>query len=81
MAEGCSRERWNHTASLMAHLANISPFRKKGRTLQPKDFHPFQTGRRKGGLRLTKENIGILKQVFVRSKAASNRRGKKGDGK
>ena len=70
MAEGRSREAWNRASAAMALLANIHRDPKKRRAFRPGDFNPYETAdRRPGGIRLTKENIGLLKQVFVKGKA------------
>jgi hypothetical protein len=40
MAEAAQRERWDHTAALMAFLYN--PHREKGADAkEPRDFHPL----------------------------------------
>jgi len=50
----------------MALLANINRDPKKGRAFRPADFNPYESaGRRQAGIRLTKANIRLLKQVFV----------------
>ena len=69
MAEARSREAWNRASAAMALLANIHRDPKKGRAFRPSDFNPYETAsRRPAGLRLTKANIGLLKQVFVKGK-------------
>lgn len=40
MVEGRSSFLWDHTASLMAHLANINRNPKKQREFQVSDYHP-----------------------------------------
>lgn len=61
MADGRSREAWNHTSALLAMLANVHRDRKK-RPLQPADFHPY--AKAKQG-RLPKAPVSLLKTVFV----------------
>jgi hypothetical protein len=42
MAEGQSREAWQHTSSLLAMLINANPFRSKGAKIaQPHQFDPY----------------------------------------
>jgi hypothetical protein len=66
MADAASRDRWQHTASLMALLANCHRDAKKSRAFRPKDFHPFEKPRRSPAERKPpKVGIGVLKQVFV----------------
>jgi hypothetical protein len=66
MADAASRDRWQHTASLMALLANCHRDAKKSRAFRPKDFHPFERPRRSQSERKPpKVGIGVLKQVFV----------------
>lgn len=40
MAEATIRERWNHTAALMALLANCHRDPRRQRAFTPADFHP-----------------------------------------
>lgn len=63
MAEGASRERWNHTASLMALLANCHRNPKHSRLLKPTDFHPHPHA--PTPISRPKAEITVLKQVFV----------------
>jgi hypothetical protein len=66
MADAASRDRWQHTASLMALMANCHRDAKKSRAFRPKDFHPFEKSRRSAAERKPpKVGIGVLKQVFV----------------
>jgi len=66
MADAASRDRWQHTASLMALLANCHRDPKKSRAFRPKDFHPFEKSRRRlSGQKPPKAGIEVLKQVFV----------------
>ena len=67
MARGRVRESWDHTSCLLAMLANANRDRKKrARPFEPADFHPMMRARRSRGVPITPENIGLLKQVFVR---------------
>ena len=57
-------EAWNHTASVMALIANVNRDPKKGRPLRPADFHPVQVVKRPKAAPL-KGDIGLLKTVFI----------------
>ncbi len=64
MAEGKSRDQWNHTAAMLAHLVNVQPFRRKGAKLaKPTDFHPF--ARRRSG-RHTPVSVDRLTDEMVK---------------
>ena len=68
MAVACQSERWNHTAALQAMLANVHRDPKKGRLLQPADFHPLLRAKRQRGAATAsppKGDIQMLKAVFV----------------
>ena len=62
MAEGNARQRWAHTSNVMALIANVNRDPKKGRAFRPADFNPYLIGRR-GGIRITVGNIGLLKRL------------------
>ena len=62
MAEARSRDQWNHTASVLAMLANIHRDAKKSRPFKPADFHPHRKAVRPP---ITKVGIDVLKHVFV----------------
>jgi len=66
MAESRAKERWAHTSSVMALIAetNRNP-KKRGRPFTPDDFNPFARKRkRKKGTKLSPLNINAL-QVFL----------------
>jgi hypothetical protein len=65
MAVACQSERWNHTAALEATLANIHRDPKKGRMLQPVDFHPLLKTRIARSGPPLKGDIQMLKTLFV----------------
>jgi hypothetical protein len=67
MADAASRDRWQHTASLMALLANCHRDPKKTRPYRPKDFHPLERSERAARRTQRKPIVGVsvLKQVFV----------------
>jgi hypothetical protein len=63
MADGRLRERWNHTAAVLAMLANAH--RDQRRRAEPfgvADFHPFEAPRREEPLKV---DITVLRDVFV----------------
>lgn len=64
MADAKSEDRWNHTASLMALIANVNRDPKKGKTIKPHEFHPH-TSKPKKQDTLPKADITLLKTVFV----------------
>ena len=68
MAEGRDRQCWNHTSQLLALIANANRDPKKGRAFRPSDFNPYARGKGRKGLPITKANIGVLRQVFVKKK-------------
>lgn len=58
MADGCRRDRWDHTSHLLAMLYNA--FRgKSARALSPLDFHPLAPPKPKVTLRQLQE-MGVL---------------------
>ena len=62
MAEARSQERWNHTAALLALIANChrDPHRRKA--YEPSDFLPGRAGRDES---LATADLSVLKSVFV----------------
>ncbi len=62
MAEARSRERWNHTAALLALIANCHRDPKRRRAYGPDDFLPTG-GRRTPAPPIT--DLSILKAVFI----------------
>ncbi|HEY1068411.1 MAG TPA: hypothetical protein VGE52_19970 [Pirellulales bacterium] len=65
MAEGRTREAWNHTSALLALLANIHRDPKKTSPFKPADFHPSV---KRATAAPVKVGIRVLKQVFVDSR-------------
>jgi len=61
MEEARRREAWNHTARILAMLANTHRD-PKTRLLSPADFHPMEDrrGRRGGRGNLTKRTIAAI---------------------
>lgn len=64
MAEARQLDQWNHTAALLALLANVHRDPKKTRPLRPIDFHPHRKSA-PGVPAAQKADISILKTVFV----------------
>lgn len=64
MAEARQSDAWNHTAALLALLANAHRDPKKTRPLKPIDFHPHRKPTPSASAP-TKADISLLKTVFV----------------
>jgi len=56
---------WEPTARLMALIANVNRDPRRQAAFKPGDFNPY-TGRHRGGVRITADNIDLLKKVFVK---------------
>jgi hypothetical protein len=67
MAQAASREKWAHTASVLALIANANRDPKKTRPFKPSDFDPHAT-KRTEAMVVDNENIGLLKQAFTKPK-------------
>lgn len=66
MAEGHHRDVWQHTASIMALIANVNRDPKKGRPFKPSDFNPYVSKKRcTDVIVVTQENVSLLKQAFM----------------
>lgn len=63
MVEGRSIAEWWHTAALIATLANQNRDPKKRRQpYEAEEFHPhYGKKKRRGGIPITKDTIGLLK--------------------
>lgn len=68
MAQARQRSDWNHTASLMALIANVNRDPKRGRALRPADFHPMLESQPQESRPLRGE-IGMLKVFLVQQGA------------
>ena len=66
MAEGRVDSEWNHTSAVLAMLANVNRDPKKHGPYRPEDFHPLKRRSNSQGIRITRENIGLLKKVFLK---------------
>ena len=65
MADSRQTDAWNHTAAVLAMLANTHRDPKKTRPFKPSDFHPG-TRREKPKEAVPKVDVSVLKTVFVR---------------
>lgn len=65
MTHARQQDAWNHTASVLAMLANVNRDPKKGRAFKPTDFHPMPETKRRTEPPPLKGEIGMLKTVFV----------------
>lgn len=65
MADSHQTDAWNHTAAVLAMLANTHRDPKKTRAFKPSDFHPG-TRRKKATEAAPKVDISVLKTVFVK---------------
>jgi hypothetical protein len=66
MADAASRDRWNHTASLLALITNCHRDPKKARPARPQDFHPYaRSSRGRRDEHKPRVGVDLLKQVFV----------------
>jgi len=71
MTHGRLREAWNHTAAVLAMIANVNRDPKKHRVFRPDDFNPYAGGGRwKQGTAITTDNIRILKKAFIDNRRA-----------
>ncbi|WP_437226005.1 hypothetical protein SH661x_004356 [Planctomicrobium sp. SH661] len=67
MADAASRDRWNHTASLLALITNCHRDPKKARAARPRDFHPHARPQRSPpDDQKPRVGVDVLKQVFLR---------------
>jgi hypothetical protein len=75
MAETKQRTDWDHTASILALIANANRDpKKRHQPYQPKDFHPFSARNKDETIRMSQADaFATLKAVFV------DRRKSKGD--
>ena len=62
MAEARSQERWNHTAALLALIANCHRDPRRRKAYEPADFLPGRAGRDDV---LPATDLSVLKSVFV----------------
>jgi len=67
MTEARLEASWDHTSALMALLANVNRDPKRHGPYRMEDFHPFRR-RTAQGIRITRQNIGLLRKVFCQGK-------------
>lgn len=66
MSQSRQKDAWNHTADLLAMLANINRDPKTSRARQRADFHPLPDAKqRRAKAPPIKGDITMLKSVFV----------------
>lgn len=66
MAEGKSKDAWQHTSAILALIANVNRGPKKTKLFKPSDFNPtLNQSSRPDGIVVDKENIALLKKMFV----------------
>lgn len=65
MAEGRSRDRWNHTAAILALTANCHRGKKTAKVFKPDEFHPHLQKKTAPALKVP---VSILKQIFVNNR-------------
>jgi len=65
MTHARQQDAWNHTASVLAMLANVNRDPKKGRAFKPTDFHPMPVTKRAPEPPPLQGDIRMLKAVFV----------------
>ena len=65
MTEGKGKETWNHTASIMAIIANANrDSKKQKRPFSADDFNPYAIKKRKKEEDSGKAGFAMLKEVF-----------------
>ena len=65
MAQAHQHDAWNHTAAVLALIANVNRDPKRGRPFKPADFHPALPNRQRRPSPPLKGDITLLKTVFV----------------
>jgi hypothetical protein len=73
MADGRSREMWEHTSTVLAMIANVNRGKKTSRKFSPLDFDPYRAEKKREAKQnpvVANVDIGILKTVFVDRKGA-----------
>lgn len=73
MAQARQQDAWNHTASVLAMLANVNRDPKKGRAFKPTDFHPMPVAKHAPEPPPLRGDISMLKTVFVDQRPASQK--------
>ncbi len=73
MAEGRSREMWEHTSAILAMIANVNRTKSTSRKFTPLDFDPYRAEKKRDAQRqpaVGTVGVEILKSVFVNRKGA-----------
>ncbi|NLW83533.1 MAG: hypothetical protein GXY41_03865 [Phycisphaerae bacterium] len=66
MAEGKSKDAWQHTSALLALIANVNRDPKRTKPFKPSDFNPMQNNTsRPDAVVVDKENVSLLKALFT----------------
>lgn len=67
MTEARLSSAWDHTAAVLAMLANTHRDPKKQQRVKAEQFHPFKRKKQSGprGIPITRKNIGLLKKAFI----------------
>ena len=76
MAEGRSRETWEHTSAVLAMIVNVNRLKKTSRKFTPLDFDPYAAEKKRdAGDSLTVGTVGldVLKKVFVDGRKAGRK--------
>ena len=68
MAEARVDAEWNHTSAVLAMLANVNRDPKKHGPYRPEEFHPLKRRDRSHGVPITRENVSLLKKVFIQGR-------------
>ena len=64
MATGRDKVAWNHTAAILALIANVNRDLRKHPAAKPSDFHPYNAGRSKA-VKDTKLAFALMRESFV----------------
>ena len=73
MADARAELEWTQTAEVLAMIANVNRDTKRKPTpYRSEQFNPYAKGHRRsgGGIPITAENIGLLKQAFIKQEGA-----------
>ena len=76
MAEGRSREAWEHTSAILAMMANVNRSKSTSRKFSPLDFDPYRREKKRDAQRQTNVGnvgVGILKAVFIDGRKAGRK--------
>ena len=69
MAEGRSKDNWQHTSSILALMANVNRDPKKTKLFKPSDFNPtLNQSSRPDVIVVNKENVSLLRNLFTGDK-------------